>query len=106
MTAIKYDVFDDLLIGNFMKTTLHGEFGKDKLYPDFTPYVSKYADNGKARTKEELERYFEAYRKQAPYDFLRHILEANCRRAVLHLASSESVLYKAMARSYHFLKGL
>ena len=26
------------------------------LYPDFTPYVTKYADNGRARTDEELRR--------------------------------------------------
>ena len=51
MTAINYEVFDDLLIGNFMKTTLHGEFGPERLYPDFSPYVAKYADNGKARTR-------------------------------------------------------
>src|SRR5262249_41356244 len=47
MTAIQYRVFDDLLIGNFMKTTLHGRFEGDRaLYPDFTPYVAKYGDNG------------------------------------------------------------
>ena len=105
-TAIRYEVFDDLLIGNFMKTTLHGEFGQNRLYPDFSPYVAKYADNGKARTKEELKCYFDAYRKRAPYDFLRHMIEANCRRTVLQLGSSDSVLYKAMARTYHFIKSL
>jgi hypothetical protein len=34
MTAVEYRVFDDLMIGNFMKTTLHGSA---KLYPGFTP---------------------------------------------------------------------
>ena len=56
MTAINYEIFDDLLIGNFMKTVLHG--GVRSLYPDFTPYVAKYGDNGRAFTVGELHDYF------------------------------------------------
>ena len=55
MTCLEYEIFDDLLIGNFMKTTLHGDVG---LYPDFSPYVAKYADNGGAKSKAELRSYF------------------------------------------------
>ncbi len=58
MTCLEYEIFDDLLIGNFMKTTLHGVEG---LYPDFSPYVAKYADNGGARSKAELQSYFLHY---------------------------------------------
>lgn len=64
MTCIDYRIFDDMLIGNYMKTTLHGPWhaqGADALYPDFTPYVSKYGDNGGAYTEEELRRYFAHY---------------------------------------------
>jgi hypothetical protein len=43
MTAVEYQVFDDLLIGNFMRTKLHGGA---KLYPHFTPRTAKYSDNG------------------------------------------------------------
>jgi hypothetical protein len=50
VTALRYEIFDDLLIGNFMKTTLHGRWPQSRLYPDFTPYVAKYGDNGRART--------------------------------------------------------
>jgi hypothetical protein len=46
MTSVKYEIFDDLLIGNFMKVTLHGEWGPNRLYPDFTPWVGKYGNNG------------------------------------------------------------
>ena len=74
LCAVEWQVFDDLLIGNFMKTTLHGHWGRRGLYPDFTPYVGKYADNGLARTPDELEAYFAAYRRRAPLDFLRHRL--------------------------------
>jgi len=51
-----------------MKTTLLGAWeraGQSALYPDFTPYVAKYADNGRAKTKRELDRYFAEYRRRA-----------------------------------------
>jgi hypothetical protein len=65
MCAIEWSAFDDLLIGNFMRTTLHGDWwGKqstDALYPHFTPFVTKFGDNGNARTKDELRAYFAEY---------------------------------------------
>ena len=67
MTAINYEVFDDLLIGNFMKTTL---VGLPSLYPDFTPYVSKYADNGLAKSPQELRRYFREYMRRSRFNFV------------------------------------
>lgn len=80
MTAVRYEVFDDLLIGNFMKTTLHGDFGEGRLYPDFSPYVAKYSDNGRARTRNELETYFSEYRRRDPVGFLRTRVETHCVR--------------------------
>ncbi|TAJ15810.1 MAG: MBL fold metallo-hydrolase [Planctomycetota bacterium] len=64
MTAIEWRIFDDLLIGNFMKTTLHGPWSEragNALYPDFSPFL-KFADNGRARSAAELARYFAHYR--------------------------------------------
>jgi hypothetical protein len=77
MQAIEYEIFDDLLIGNFMKTTLEGHWPQTGLYPDFTPYVAKYSDNGRAKTREELRQYFHEYRKRASLDYLRHRIQ-NC----------------------------
>ena len=57
--SIKNNIFDDMLIGNFMKTKL---INVPSLYPDFTPYVTKYGDNGMSRSKEELKKYFEYYK--------------------------------------------
>lgn len=70
MNSVRVEVFDDMLIGNFMKTTLIGEWPKSRLYPDFTPYVSKYADNGRAKTEREVKAYFAKYRSRAPFDYL------------------------------------
>jgi len=64
MTAVRYEIFDDLMIGNYMRTTLHGAWPARNaagLYPDFSPFLGKYWDNGRARTRAELRAYFAAY---------------------------------------------
>lgn len=63
MTAVRFEIFDDLLLGNFVRTILHG--GVRSVYPDFAPYVAKYGDNGRAFTEAELRDYFAAYRRAA-----------------------------------------
>lgn len=87
MAAIEYRVFDDLLIGNFTKVTVHGDWGPRRLYPDFTPYIAKYGDNGGARTKKELAAYFAQYRQRDPIGHLQHLLEVRC---ILPLQQSAS----------------
>jgi hypothetical protein len=72
LTTLQYEIFDDLLIGNFMKVTLHGEWGPGRLYPDFSPYVAKYADNGRAKTLEQLRAYHRAYYERDRLGYLRH----------------------------------
>jgi len=106
MAAVDYRIFDDLLIGNYMKTTVHGDSTDTRLYPDFTPYVAKYADGGSVRTEEELEEYFHWYRRQAPYGYFRHTLEQFGRRASVTMFGQESMAFRMTARTYHFLKGL
>ena len=71
LAAVRWQVFDDLLIGNFMRTRIHGDLGERPLYPDFSPYVAKYGDNGRARTERELRAYFAAYRRRDPLGYLR-----------------------------------
>ncbi len=65
MTAIEYEVFDDMLIGNFMKTTLHGDWPAVSLHPYFTGFVCKFADNGRAKTKTEVAAYIRTYEKRS-----------------------------------------
>jgi hypothetical protein len=101
MKAVQYEVFDDLLIGNFMKTTLHGEAADKTLYPHFTPYVAKYADNGGARTSTELRRYFREYRRRSPYDYLRSRIEQRAVTAVRPLVSEDSRLYRSLRSAFH-----
>lgn len=94
MTSIQYEIFDDLLIGNFMKTTLHGKWSSLRLYPDFTPYVAKYADNGHAKTKEELLAYFGEYRRRAFLDFVLSRFRERARIAFRICVPTDSKAYK------------
>jgi hypothetical protein len=75
MTAIDYEIFDDLLIGNFMKTTLH-KF--DSLYDgEFNFAVTKFGDNGRVKTHREVDAYLREYRSRAGVDWYYHRLYEN-----------------------------
>lgn len=106
MTAIEYRIFDDLLIGNFMKTTLIGHWPKSGLYPDFTPYVARYADNGFSYSKEELETYFNQYRERDPLTFRLHQLEMKSIETFRSLVTGGSPLFQAAKAAYWMAKRL
>jgi len=64
LTACKYRIFDDLLIGNFMKTKL---YNLNSLYDpnaNFTHEICKFGDNGQVYTEEELNKYKNHYAKK------------------------------------------
>ena len=70
MSAVTCRVFDDMLGGNYMKTTLHNV---QSLYdPNFTYLVAKFGDNGCAETKSELKTYLAEYRRRAGADWVLH----------------------------------
>ena len=101
MTCIEYEIFDDMLIGNFMKTTLHGKWSESKLYPEFGPYITKYADNGYAKSKDELREYMEQYRRRAPLEFLMHRLEFHAKNTFRNYVTHDSRLYSIVRGLYH-----
>jgi hypothetical protein len=108
MLAVQYEIFDDMLIGNFMKTTLHGKLKSDKptLYPYFSPYVPKYADNGRAKSKKELDLYFKEYRKRLESRKIIDLLlvqkfEARSKNFFGSYISQNSVVYKTAKRVYY-----
>jgi hypothetical protein len=67
--ACKYSIFDDLLIGNFMKTRLHNLSSLYDPIINFNNIVPKYGDNGLAYTKEELIKYKKEYAKRAGIEY-------------------------------------
>jgi hypothetical protein len=101
MTCIEHELFDDLLIGNFMRTTL---FNVQGLYPHFTPYVAKYADNGGAKTLQELRAYFGHYFMRDPVPHaLKHFVSRS--EMVLRKALPErSTMFRAAKRIGHGLR--
>jgi hypothetical protein len=100
MSCIEHELFDDLLIGNYMRTTL---FNVEALYPHFTPFVAKYADNGGAKTKRELGAYFRHYFMRDPVAHaLRHLVDGS--EMVLRAALPEgSAMFRAAKRVYYDL---
>jgi hypothetical protein len=104
MTAVDQEIFDDLLIGNFMKTTLHGSWEKGGLASDFTPYVAKYGDNGRARTREELEVYLRDYRRRANLEWLLHHGLEYGRACARHWLPRDRVFFPAARRVFRALR--
>ena len=100
VNAVKNQIFDDLLIGNFTKTTLHGSWPDEGLYPDFSPYVAKYADNGLARSNEELRAYFDEYKKRAPLEFFLHGLEKKSHSLIRTSVKKSPVIYSIARKVY------
>jgi hypothetical protein len=103
--SVRWEIFDDLLIGNFMRTTLHGDWDSTEFGASFSPRVAKYADNGFARTPEELRAYLAEYRRRAPADMLRWELGRRRETAVEQAArrirarTSEGSLVHRMGRA-------
>jgi hypothetical protein len=91
MAAIKYEIFDDLLIGNFMRTTL---INFTTLSYDYTPYVTKYADNGQAKNREEVREYFQAYHKRSSFSYLSDRFRFKSEEIFRRHISPETKLYK------------
>jgi hypothetical protein len=103
MTAVNNEVFDDLLIGNFMKTTLHEI---DGLYPWFTPPVAKYSDNGKAQSRREVLLYFAHYLLRNPRDLLLHQIESQVFTQFHVRVRKDGRLFGAAKRTYYLIKGI
>ena len=104
MSAVRNEVFDDLLIGNFMKTTLLGRWPGSRLHPFFTPVVAKYADNGRAFTTQELESYFHSYRSRDELGFIMHRLQQRSVQTFRNFVSPQSRAFDYGKRAYFFIK--
>jgi len=84
--AVQWQAFDDILIGNYCKTTLHGDWwgkqGAAALYPHFTPFLTKFGDNGGAHTAAELRAYFAEYLARGYTEFTAEAAEQEMQAAL------------------------
>ena len=100
LATCEYGYFDDLLIGNFMKTQLHNM----TLYPNFSPLIAKLGGNAKVLTRRQLWKFRLHFARQSPLAFVRfraqlafqHRIEPAI-RAVAHATGLFAVL-KAVKR--------
>ena len=102
MTAIHHHIFDDLLIGNFMKTTLHGKFGNAGLYPNFTS-TSLSTPTTAGRRARRVAEYFRNYRQRAPFEYLRGRLRNVAEDVIRGRFAAESSPYRLARRAYHLI---
>ena len=70
MSAVTQRIFDDLLIGNFMKT----ELINTTLYPHFSPIVAKLGGNAKVLTPRDLWKFRAHYFRLSPRAYAAHHL--------------------------------
>ena len=83
-----------MLIGNFMKTTI---INKKSLYPNFTPYVAKYADNGNANSIKELKKYFNYYKINSA-DYWRDMFLFKTEHIIRDFISPNSFLFSNLKK--------
>jgi hypothetical protein len=105
MAAVRYRVFDDLMIGNFMRTTLHGTSNRHYLNTTFTPVVAKYADNGLAESRQELKQYMDHYFSRDPISHIFMKLEADSESLLRKFVKHDSIVHRSAKRLYWSLKG-
>ncbi len=103
MQAVEWEVFDDLLIANFMRTTLHGKWSEPKLYPGVMG-LTRYADNGRVRSPEALRAYLADYRRRAPTLYLRQAVEGMTVERVRPLVIDHPRLFKVGLKLYGLLR--
>ena len=87
MQAIEFEYFDDLLIGNFMKTTMHNL--QDLYDPNFNYYVTKFADNGRSESKSELIKYMNYYKSRGIVDILLSEVEKQSMKYLRYIVPSD-----------------
>lgn len=103
MSCIRWEIFDDMLIGNFMKTTLHGPWPRVSLHPYFSGFVCKYADNGLAKTKAEVKAYQQEYERRWPrLRLLRW--ESRAKQSFREAAGESSLAVRTAKKVYRALK--
>jgi hypothetical protein len=104
MKSIEYEIFDDLLIGNFMKTTLHN---MRSLYEgDFSLYVAKYGDNGRVESCKDLEKYFLEYNRRIGMERFYEIFISNMSDLAVRFLpqNKDSFLFSSTKKIYYFVK--
>ena len=104
MKAIKWEIFDDLLIGNFMKTTFHGKNFNSLYDVEFNPIVAKYADNGLVYTKSDFKKYMDEYKLRSEGEWLKEYFEKKTSQLFRKYVHYDSKMYNFGLKTYSQFK--
>ena len=105
VSACKNRVFDDLLIGNFMKTKL---YNLNSLYDhkaNFTHEVAKFGDNGMAYSAEDLNAYENYYAKKMGKEYFLDLFAHTCKDYFKYFYKNyqNSKYYEKLKKIYYYL---
>ena len=105
ISACKNKVFDDLLIGNFMKTKL---YNLNSLYDpkaNFTYEVAKLGDNGMAYSDEDLDVYKNYYAKKMGKEYFLDLFAHTSADYFKHFFKNyqNSKYYEKLKKAYYYL---
>ena len=101
LAAMSYEIFDDLLAGNFMETTLHGKWPAGGLGSHFGPYLTRFGDNGRAHSRDDVAAYLATYRSRvATVDKVRNAFEAGGARLIRSTFEVDSWPYRVARSGY------
>ena len=105
VTACKNKVFDDLLIGNFMKTKLYNLRSLYDPNVNFTYEICKVGDNGHAYSNEELKKYKNYYAKKMGMEYFFDLFSDTCRDYFVYFFKNyqKSKYYDNIKKSYYHL---
>ena len=104
MESINHKVFDDLFIGNFMKTTLHN---MNSMYQGYFNYIiAKWSDNGGINTEEEFEIYLNHYKEKVGQYFLYYNFLDQSKNLFLRFITKDknSSIYKISKKIYNAIR--
>ena len=102
--ALRHEVFDDILIGNFAKFHLVGDWHGPETYPYLQPALPRFVDNGRAYSKAKFAAYREHYRKSAPRDFAIHTLQRSAQMKVRPALEKYPRLFASGAKLLSFVR--
>jgi len=82
---------------------LHGDWNGTQLYPHLVPYLTKYADNGRAKSIKEVQSYMHHYRRQS-IDWVLHEFEEKSKSTIRKIIHPDSSLYQTGKQIYWHIK--
>ena len=105
LKACKYNIFDDLLIGNFMKTKLYNLRSLYDPSANFSNEVCKIGDNGRAYSKEELHKYRKYYAKKMGKEYFLNLFANASREQFIYFFKNyrNSKYYQKVKKIYYYL---